>query len=238
MRSSIIRGMPYGTMQYAPGVIPAVSSEIMLASAPMIDSEFPLVCGTLDSNTTQIPTKNLGGNRLLVNKDVELHFAESDFTWLVFFSYPVYVECFVNPDSSTNAESISHPPGEVVEIQGPVNRNAFLLSVSMIQDALQYYTTTATQSASSSRVHEEGIWFAPQTSVLQQPGETKELLMYALPHHTDIIRPLTGISTNTVLNHCVQSLHGNACLVLGGKWVMGEGELKGSCGLSICFDYK
>jgi hypothetical protein len=117
-------------MQYAPGVIPAVSSEIMLASAPMIDSEFPLVCGTLDSNTTQIPTKNLGGNHLLVNKDVELHFAESDFTWLFFFSYPVYVECFVNPDSSTNAESISHPPGEVVEVQGPVNRNAFLLRVA------------------------------------------------------------------------------------------------------------
>jgi hypothetical protein len=46
----------------------------------------------------------------------------------------------------------------------------------MIQDALHYYTTTATQSASSSRVHEEGIWFAPQTSVLQQPGETKHRL--------------------------------------------------------------
>ncbi len=311
MRSSIIRGMPYGTMQYAPGVIPAVSSEIMLASAPMVDSEFPLTCGTLDSNSTKFITDSARGNRLLVNKDVELHFSESDFTWLVFFSYPVYVECFINPQKMTSdAESVSHPPGEVVEKEGPVNQNAFILRVasdgdettkpkplivrialgnncttganvqyckqnekrdqhpymellrehadiypsapsvsyaysspvrymseqktaqiyfdwsprSMLQDVHQYYI-----APSASHVHEEGIWFAPQTSVLEQASNKKELLMYALPHHTDIIQPLPGISSNTVLDYCVQSLHGNACLVLGGKWAMDEGKLRRSC---------
>lgn len=311
MRSSIIRGMPYGTMQYAPGVIPAVSSEIMLASAPMVDSKFPLICGTLDSNTTKFISKGTPGNRLLVSKDVELHFSESDFTWLVFFSYPVYVECFINPEKITSgAEDISHPPGEVVEKEGPANQNAFILRVvsddaesmqpkalivrialgnncttganvqycnqnekrnqhpymellrehadiypsapsvsyaysspvrymseqktaqiyfdwsprSMLQDVHQYYT-----APSALHVHEEGIWFAPQTSVLEPAGNKKELLMYALPHHTDIIQPLPGISSNVVLDYCVQSLHGNACLVLGGKWAMNEGKFRRYC---------
>jgi hypothetical protein len=64
--------------------------------------------------------------------------------------------------------------------------------------------------------------------VLEQAGKKKELLMYVLPHHTNIIQPLPGISSNTALDYCVQSLHGNACLVLG-KWAMDEGKLRRSC---------
>jgi len=309
MRSSIIRGMPYGTMQYAPGVIPAIASEILLASPPLIDSNLLMSCGTLDFNTTNIRTNSTGADRIQVKNDIELHFAESDFTWLVFFSHPVYVECFVNPRKTK--DSVSHPPGEVVEMANTENQNAFLLRVvsvanedeqqplvapkqplivrialgnncttglnvqycennikrdkqeymrllrehsniypgtpsvsyaysspvrfkaepktsyiyfdwsprSMTRDALEYKMSVNESSDIST---EEGIWFAPQSSVLGLSNEKKELLMYALPHHTDILRPLPDISSNTVLEHCVQSLHGNACLVSGGKWAMEE----------------
>ena len=43
---------------------------------------------------------------------------------------------------------------------------------------------------------------------------SKELIMFALPHHIDILRTLDGKSSNELLaQHCAISLHGTACLV-------------------------
>ncbi|GMI40347.1 hypothetical protein TeGR_g9517 [Tetraparma gracilis] len=49
-----------------------------------------------------------------------------------------------------------------------------------------------------------------------------DVLMYALPHHVDILEPVPG-SQNGNTGLCDQpTMHGPACLVLGGDWAMRE----------------
>ena len=300
MRSSILRGMPYGTMQYTPGVVPAIASEITLQSPPVIDSNIVLSCGTLDPNSTEIHA-NSTGDSILVKNDVQLHFAESDFTWLVFFSRPVYVHCLVNQHNTT--AGVSLPPG-VVQVASSGNQNAFVLQVDFTKEeqleyeplivrvALANNCTTGTNvnyceqgqkrdkedftqvlrdhadvypsNPSVSYAYSSPVGLKPDTKsayiyfdwsprsmkrdvldysstvkesrnqavkwwaqpqILGLSKQKKELLMYALSHHVDILRPLAEKSSNSVVGHCVQSLHGNACLVEGGKWAMEEGKL-------------
>ena len=93
MSSSIVRGMPYGTVHYhlksgmnrdTFSIVPTVASEIELLSPPIIDSIYPLSC---DKNNQTTEAK-------LVEKSVLLSFSQSDFSWLVFYSHPVYVRCY------------------------------------------------------------------------------------------------------------------------------------------------
>ncbi|GMH53169.1 hypothetical protein TrLO_g11715 [Triparma laevis f. longispina] len=48
-----------------------------------------------------------------------------------------------------------------------------------------------------------------------------ELLTYALPHHVDNMEAMVG-SSNGKTGHCTPTLHGPACLVMGGNWAMRE----------------
>ena len=151
IRSRILRGMPYGTMEYAAGVNPAISSEIV-ANSPFVDGFNELQCGTLDPHNNEVPEEGAG---ILAKHDVvrllftsecnirlmvillttslifqridllslqEIFFQESDFTWLVFFSRPVYVRCYINP--SKEVGTISLPPGAASSQDNP---NAFQL---------------------------------------------------------------------------------------------------------------
>lgn len=90
MTSTIVKGMPYTTMEYferstrsetGEKILPTISSPVGLAHAPIVDSNSKLDCtGT--------------GTSALVEKELELRFLESDYTWLVFFSEPVTVRCY------------------------------------------------------------------------------------------------------------------------------------------------
>lgn len=122
IRSSILRGMPYGTMEYAPGVHPVISSEVV-AKLPIIDGSNELQCGTLDPHSNRVVRNSTS---VLVKKDVELYFLESDFTWLVFFSRPVHVQCYINPNKNRWM-----PPGSELPDDNP---NAFQLRVDPAQD--------------------------------------------------------------------------------------------------------
>ena len=85
-----------------------------------------LQCGKLDPHSPNILTHS---KSVLVEHDVELYFSESDLTWLVFFSRPVRVRCYVNEDKLVQA--ISVPPGGNGDL-GPKaysNPNAFQLRV-------------------------------------------------------------------------------------------------------------
>lgn len=93
MSSSIVRGMPYGTMRYQyrkadglfQGALPTVASELLPhSSSPLVDSKKKLIC----ANATE------EGSEELVTKSVTLSFPDSDYTWVVFYSHPVYVRCY------------------------------------------------------------------------------------------------------------------------------------------------
>jgi hypothetical protein len=274
MRSSILRGMPYGTMEYGRNVVPIVASEIV-PKPPIIDGFTQMECGTLESTEEQISASTNAAKPFLVNDEIELYFPESDFTWLVFFSRPLFVQCYTNPNRLIG--SVSLPPG--LAAPKHENQNAFQLRVVSLgttemnsndepliaRIALANNCTTGTnvnfcnqnkardQSAFRAvlREHVEVIPTSPSVKyVFSDPvgglrpdspdgksaylffdwearsykgNSTKELIMFALPHHIDILR-LHGQSSNEVVGHCVHSLHGNTCLVKGGLWAMEEGN--------------
>jgi hypothetical protein len=65
--------------------LPTVVSQIGVTSPPRIDSTGEeLKCTT--------PGRN--GTEKLVNSSIEVTFWESDYTWLIFYSHPVYVRCY------------------------------------------------------------------------------------------------------------------------------------------------
>ena len=124
IRSSILRGMPYGTMEYAPGVEPVIASEVV-GELPVIDLSSELRCGELDPHNGKLFGTE---DSVIVKKDIELYFPESDFTWLVFFSRPVYARCFINSKKGTS--TVSLPPGAASASDNP---NAFELRLDDIK---------------------------------------------------------------------------------------------------------
>ena len=87
MSTHIVRGMPYATMQYFGGALPSFYSYNGPASGEspiLLDGMKSLECGT---------TEGKEGKAMTVEGDMELHFINSDFTWGVFFSKPVKVQC-------------------------------------------------------------------------------------------------------------------------------------------------
>lgn len=95
MVTHIVRGMPYGTMRYSGGVLPSLYSYNAPANPPLIDGEKELECGEMNG---------LAGANAVVNKEVQLHFRNSDFTWVVFFSRPVQIRCSVSEGDLDIAE--------------------------------------------------------------------------------------------------------------------------------------
>lgn len=135
MRSSILRGMPYGTVEYYGGdVSPTIASEVA-AEAPVVDGSARMECGELDPRGGDAVepagsgSGGGGGGGVLVEEDVELRFPESDFTWLVFFSRPVRVRCYVNPAKAVGSASL--PPGAASAEDNP---SAFQLRVDSKSD--------------------------------------------------------------------------------------------------------
>ena len=99
MLTHIVRGMPYATMKYDGGVLPTLFSYNGPSSKPIIDGSTELDCGVLENRTV-----DESGPTLTVEKELKLHFINSDFTWIVLFSQPVDVQCGVTEGDEKIAE--------------------------------------------------------------------------------------------------------------------------------------
>jgi len=99
MVTHVVRGMPFATMQYYGGALPTIYSFNGPAAnedkAIMVDGKKGIQCGNMGG---------MSGNTVSVEKEMELHFINSDFTWGVFFSKPVDVSCDVSEGDEKTAE--------------------------------------------------------------------------------------------------------------------------------------
>jgi Glycosyl hydrolase family 81 C-terminal domain len=98
MHSSITNGMPYATMRYEnfqgsaandssdPLLVPTVWSQMQLSKKPTIDND-------ADAGGMECTLSGKKAKPVLVNSEVEVLFDHSDFTWLVFVSEPVLMQC-------------------------------------------------------------------------------------------------------------------------------------------------
>lgn len=101
MASPIVRGSPYATFEFR-GVTPKLTWQHPLASEAVVDGMHPVSCA--------------GGEVLRVEREIELNFATSDATWLVFFSAPTDVFC-----NSTNVVSpFSQWPSTTLRVLQPM----------------------------------------------------------------------------------------------------------------------
>ena len=109
MRTQIIRGIPYVTVEYDAKMSPTIIAEVPLSVTPSIDgvrlSKDEYEPGYLGNGTKEDKSK-----QYRVEKEVSLSFKESDMTWLVFFSRPVLVE-FLRDEAAETPKAL--PPGVV-----------------------------------------------------------------------------------------------------------------------------
>jgi hypothetical protein len=93
MATHIVRGMPYATVQYEGGVLPMLYSYNGLATKRNNTIELDSKGETGAGTKLKCGVDGKAGEIAAVQSELEMHFINSDFTWIVFFSQPVKVSC-------------------------------------------------------------------------------------------------------------------------------------------------
>lgn len=126
MFSTIVKGMPYATMIYEDRIVmlrdgdvvhPTVAASIPFGRPPLADGSTEIICGST------------GTNKTLVQKEVELYFRDSDYSWLIFFSEPVWVQCVVSQENSNNV--FLQVVDYLMTPQGSSDDNNFIIRASL-----------------------------------------------------------------------------------------------------------
>lgn len=240
----IVRGMPFGTVQYHGGVLPSIYSYNGPASDVLVDGDQELKCGVMKSEK---------GPTMKVETEVQLHFINSDFTWALFFSSPVEISCDVSEGDEKTREFqldvVSYEKNEKNESGSePLTVRLALLDqcttgksdikahclenaawknqkeyVRLLKDTVDVYPSSPKIDFEYSEMDDQEArmtidWGARTTNVRKnsESADTSKLLMFALPHHQD------SLDASQVTDHCMNTFHGSTCLVSGDKWVLSE----------------
>jgi hypothetical protein len=212
---------------------PTVASEISLASDPIIDGKASMHC---DSND---PTP------MRVEKEVELFFHESDFTWLVFVSQPVDVKCVLLSDGGMQLQVVNAEEEFIMRVaieklctsnQNPIychqeQMDPLALHIGqgryfdLIRAAAPVYPGRNTSIKHSIDENDDLVTVFDWDAALMLSDNVNltidDLLVFALPHHTDILVDVTPFPEK----YCAHSLIGPACLVKGSTWKMIDQKL-------------
>ena len=143
MKTHVVRGMPYGTVRFGKDkknsfVLPTILSgdrpkSILIdsdgAAANLSkDEDASMLCGTFTGESVdQDPsraapiTSNGKPKEYTVQNEIIFHLDQSDFTWIVFFSKPVKVQCYSDVVPA-------------VSVAGPVEEVQFRLDVTEVND--------------------------------------------------------------------------------------------------------
>mmetsp|Transcript_19302 Transcript_19302/g.47724 ORF Transcript_19302/g.47724 Transcript_19302/m.47724 type:complete len:898 (+) Transcript_19302:60-2753(+) len=237
MKTHIVRGMPYATMIYSGGILPSLFSYNGPADNPVIDGSTELVCGQYKDKKISNATS------ATVQEKIQLHFINSDFTWMLFFSQPVEVECGTTPGDEKlaqfqlNVKSYSKDDEELLVrmalmdccTTGMANikqhcaeRNQLLGGYAeLIEQSSSVFPTSPAvhieYPSSESENKTTHLQFDWKPDSVDDSSDNEELLMFAMPHHQE--KMLEG---GQVTKHCVNTFHGKTCLVKGSKWSLTE----------------
>ncbi len=142
MRSHVVRGMPYGTVRFGRDaeknpVLPTILAGNRAVSV-LIDSDDAdndglkeeeeesskkMLCGSFTGKPVEQDPKNHPAaishdgkaDVFPVKRELVIHMDQSDFTWVVFFSRPVRVQCY------SDSIPLVSLPGEISELQFRLN---------------------------------------------------------------------------------------------------------------------
>jgi hypothetical protein len=249
MKSSIVRGMPYATMQYIDwpsqengggSLLPTIGSEIKLSQPVIADGNAEIHCTAADPIAVR------------VDREVELVFGASDFTWLVFTSEPVMMHCIL--DEASGGMRL-----QVVDFASPRDEdsNSLVLRVALLTPC-----TSGRDPANckQEQMHPNALHVGegnyhdilragadsfpgPNTSfsfTIDEQSASMELkfdwdVQHMAHHSDDSVKEPQEIITFALPHHvdildkdsfdenemyCAQSLLGPACLITGSSWTM------------------
>lgn len=108
MRSPIVRGAPYTSMIYEHGTLPRIYSERPLKRNEIIIDNGKTIqnCGVGRSSFSE---------PFLVESDMKILLDQSDMTWLIFVSSPIYFKCSTY-DAAKETYKLDLAPGVVMDI--------------------------------------------------------------------------------------------------------------------------
>ena len=247
MKSNIVKGMPFVSMEYkkshtggGDSLLPTIASPSRLEDSILVDGNKMVLDCTKD---------------MRVEKDIELYFPESDYSWMAFFSEPVYIHC-----SLDNGKSMI----QVVGYDEESNSGNLMIRVALVDQCTNDSTTCRLglfralpdepereEYISLLRAHvdvypgsntsfayfmpeEEGDdkavlifdWDAKRMADLcRRNNSTFEsdsdanMLVFAIPHQMDRLPP--GTLPNNK-RYCKVSLTGPACLAEGNRWTISQ----------------
>lgn len=270
MTTSIVRGMPYATMHYDGGVLPTLYSYNGLAPSDDDNTKSgggirkssgkpSLPSISLDDGTQTLECTTRGGKdkvkTAVVERNIDLHFINSDFTWGMFVSRPVRIQCDMSEgDDKTRDFRLSVVEDDKLDSDEPLTVRVALLDEcttgkgnikghcalkkerdlkESYSDLLKKYAQTyptspqlqftfpSTSSSEKNIKHNEStimIDWGAQSASRDTDGGDDDLLMFALPHHQDTL----DTKNVEVTDACVQTFHGNTCLVQGKTWTLKE----------------
>ena len=226
MKTTLVRGSPYVTMRYdmsqQVGVLPTMHWRLDTSELPIIDGR-----RTVDCSREPVFT---------VERDLEVVFFNSNQRWIIFFSRPVKLRC----QDDRGRPTIFQVQEEATDVDELVIRVALVVSSASDADDdesfVESYINQLRASAdvypgdSTSVVHsfneERDVarisfdWDAKSMKESSSDSITSryghEMIMFALPHHREI---LSGRVSPTL---CTTSMLGPACLVEGNVWNMYE----------------
>jgi endoglucanase Acf2 len=224
MTSSIVKGMPYATMEYAPRVD---QNEADLTILPTIYSDVPLFGALAVDGVTSI---NCDGDlQFGVEREAQLLF-QSGITWMVFFSRPTQLQCkndggrFVLQaveDFNIKDPLVIRVAMVVPRDNKDQNKEEF---ASRYKEFLRRHSnvypganTRVAQAVSDDKVYGNLVldWDA-QTMRKDDADANGDLAMFALPHHQDKLKK------DVQEDLCTVSLLGPLCPILGASWSMVE----------------
>jgi endo-1,3(4)-beta-glucanase len=236
IKTHIVRGMPFATVQYFGGALPSIYSYNGPASAVKVDGS-ELECGVM---------KGKAGPTMEVQKEIRLHFINSDFTWIVLFSSPVKVSCAVSEgDEKTREFKLDVVSYKEPEEGHPLVARLALLNqcttgMSDIKDhCLENAQWTDQKKYEQLLIESADVYpSSPQLDFTYPESTGKEaqmtidwgarsttgsghdkLLMFALPHHQESLK---NSSAANITDQCMNTFHGSTCLVSGSIWSMTE----------------
>jgi len=242
MTSHIVRGMPYATMQYHSGVLPFLHSYNGLDATTadeglkIDDGEGKLKCGVGEAGTAAT-----------IQNEIQMHFINSDFTWIVFFSQPVTVTCEMSEgdeklrDFRLNVVSFGEKEEDPLTV-----RLALLDQCTTGKSNIQQHCDEKSKwkdRKEYEKLLREGAHAFPSSpqihfDFLDRPSEADDAQM--IIDWGALTTTKTGIAdkskllmfalphhqdsldSNLVTKQCTNTFHGSTCLVQGESWKLTE----------------
>jgi hypothetical protein len=236
MKSNVVRGMPYGTMSYDSV---RTTSAFGKVTYPTIASEAKLTSGLIDG-TTQIDCSR--SDLFRVDSEMELYFEQTDYTWMVFVSEPVNVQCVDNSFLQIKDKVSGRDNGPVTvrialleDCTKGRNQNTCQVdkgkrvegtpSIDIYRNLLREHSNTypGSQTTIEYSFSDDGtasrLTFDWDVQRMSSVSGASKMMMFALPHHFDMLDDslLPG-----GIRYCKSTITGPACLVEGTRWSMAE----------------